>query len=97
MTTRQHRTPEQWEAIYQDWQSSGLSMPKFCTKIKIPSQSLYNYSKRRQPKEPIQAEAKATTSFVELGALSSPPASSQSMEIVLDVGQNIQLRIRYNA
>lgn len=96
MTTRTHRTPQQWEAIYQDWQTSGLSMPKFCAQSKIPSQSLYNYTKRRQPQEQSKPKSKAPAEFIELGAIPTTRASNQPMEIVLDIGQNIQLRIRHN-
>jgi len=97
MITRKHRTPAQWEAIYQDWQSSSLSMSKFCAQSQIPSQSLYNYTKRRQPKAQTQPKPKAPAEFIELSALPAPSASNQPMEIVLDIGQNIQLRIRHSA
>jgi len=96
MTQRKHRTPEQWEAIYQDWQSSGLSMPKFCAQIKIPPQSLSNYTKRRHPKEQVQPKVKAA-GFVELGALPAASALDHPIEIVLDIGHTIQLRIRHSA
>lgn len=97
MTKRKHRTPEQWESIYQDFQASDLSMPKFCAQINIPSQSLYNYSRRRSPTQTApMLKKKAPPAFVELEALATNN-QNQPVEIVLDIGKSIQLRIRHSA
>lgn len=93
MTKRTHRTSDQWEAIYQDWQASGLSQPKYCKQNTIPYQSLYNYTQRRSPAViSAKPQLDASPAFVELGDLSS--VAEHYSEIVLDIGKNIQLRIR---
>lgn len=97
MTKRKHRTPEQWEIIYQDWQASGLSQPKYCQQINIPTQSLYNYTRRRSPNQTLPEPKQSTQpAFVEVGSLTSTDLVTP-IEIVLDIGQNIQLRIRQSA
>lgn len=95
--TRKHRTSEEWEVIYQAWQESGLSQAKYCKQNTIPYQSLYNYIQRRSPAAiAVKPQLAPKPAFVELGNLS--PENSNSIEhyseIVLDIGKNIQLRIR---
>ena len=85
MTKRKHRTSQEWEALYQ---------AKYCKQNIIPYQSLYNYIQRRSPASiSVKPQLATSPAFVELGDLSSATTEPYS-EIVLDIGKNIQLRIR---
>lgn len=94
MTKRKHRSPAEWEAIHQAWKDSGLSMTHFCNKIDISPQSLYNYRQRRDDSKPVKPKKKAS-SFVELGAIATEDAPpDMPLEIVLNLGNGIELTIR---
>ncbi len=93
MSKRKHRSPAEWEAIHQDWKSSGLSITEYCREIGISSQSLYNYRQRKEIAKPVKPASKS--SFVELSALATPQTKSISpLEIVLSLGDGIELSIR---
>ena len=95
MTKRKHRSPAEWEAIHQDWKSSGLSLTQFCSQIGISPQSLYNYRQRRDSSKPTKPVK--PSSFVELGALAAESSQGSPLEIVLNLGGDIQLTIRRSA
>ncbi|MBA3814706.1 MAG: hypothetical protein H0X26_09570 [Alphaproteobacteria bacterium] len=47
MTTKKHILLERkWQKICEDWQTSGLSVERYCEKQKIPSSSLYRWGKK---------------------------------------------------
>ena len=72
MTQRTHRTPEQWDRIYQDWLASGLSLPKYCKQANVPYQSLYNYNRRQsQANAAVQSSSPAEPAFIEVGSMAS--------------------------
>lgn len=94
MTKRKHRSPAEWEAIHQDWKDSDLSMTQFCNKIGLSPQSLYNYRQRRDDSKPVKPKKKAS-SFVELGAIAAAQTPlGIPLEIVLNLGNGIELTIR---
>jgi hypothetical protein len=94
MTQRTHRTSEQWAEIHQDWIASGLSLPKYCKQVNVPYQSLYNYSRRQSPAQiELKSKPAPLPAFIEVGSLESTE-KPVPIEIVLDIGHNIQLRIR---
>tara|TARA_B100000700_G_scaffold224605_1_gene247692 strand:+ start:170 stop:463 length:294 start_codon:yes stop_codon:yes gene_type:complete len=94
MTKRKHRSPAEWEAIHQDWKDSDLFMTQFCNKIGLSPQSLYNYRQRRDDSKPVKPKKKAS-SFVELGAIAAAQTPlGIPLEIVLNLGNGIELTIR---
>jgi len=106
---RQHRTPKQWQALVDQQQNSGLSAMQFCKQQSIGYASFCNWRKRL-PDQSAGASADSDSgeaSFLDLSSLmgasqcsspvqSSPVQSSPDRNIVLSLGNGVELRLSQN-
>ena len=93
MTYTPRRTPEQWHALIDQWQSSGQSAARFCDAQAISYASFCNWRKRLADDQALPtAAANQEVSFIDLGALSSS-GEGRAWNIVLSLGNGVELRL----
>jgi len=92
MKSYARRTPEQWQALVADQQTSQLSAPEYCKQHDIAYAS---FSKWRTKLNPVakRDESDNTAPFVELTASSNVDSSELKWHIELDLAPGVQLRI----
>ena len=86
MSQSTRRTPEQWQALVDQWQHSGQSMARFCEEHNIGYASFCHWRKRLAGEQ--AAPLKREVSFIDLGALSSS-GGQHSWNIVLSLGNGV--------
>jgi len=93
MSYAHRRTPEQWQALIEQWQSSGQSAARFCDAQAIAYASFCSWRKRLADDQvsPTTA-ADQEVSFIDLGALSSS-GEGRAWNIVLSLGNDVELRL----
>ena len=95
---KKHRTPEQWQTLIEQQAKSGLSVSKFCQQQGLAYSSFCKWRKRlsEQPAQtPVDSEP---TNFLDLSSLVASPSSSRpGWNIVLSLGQGIELRLSQNS
>ena len=99
MTQYTRRSPEQWQALIQQWQESGLSAPQFCEQHEIGYASFCNWRKRFNTQDSPAEESSAEAQFIDLQSLTSTSTSSpnsKSWNIVLCLGNGVELRLSQN-
>ena len=93
MTYAPRRTPEQWQALIDQWQSSGQSAARFCDAQAISYASFCSWRKRLADDQALPtAAANQEVSFIDLGALSSS-GEGRAWNIVLSLGTGVELRL----
>lgn len=92
MTYAPRRTPEQWQTLVDQWQSSGQSAARFCDVQAIGYASFCSWRKRLAGDQASPAVADQNVSFIDLGAL---PSSNEgrAWNIVLSLGNGVELRL----
>lgn len=91
-TSRPRRSAEQWQALIEEWQDSGISAAQFCTERAIGYASFCQWRKRLSaPDKNIEQERKAHPGFIDLSTLSS--GSPSGWEIVLSLGNGVELKL----
>ena len=96
---RQQRSVEGWRALLAQFGSSGLTVTAFCKREAISPASVYRWrsllgaTASHVPVVSALPLATAPTGFVDLGALISPPPSSPSFELHLDLGSGLMLHL----
>ena len=102
---KKHRTPEQWQALINQHRNSGLSIEQFCRQHKLARSCFYKWRKRlseqtiQNPNQPTVAKPSATqeTNFLDLSALvDASPTANQGWDIVLSLGNGVELRLSQN-
>ena len=78
---RLRRTPDQWRAIFQHFERSGLTIPQYCQREHLPLSTFQRW--RHQLRD-------HTPTFIDAGPLHSPGAA---LSITLDLGGGITLHI----
>lgn len=84
------RSQAQWQAIIDEFQQSGLSGTKFCSKNTIPYASFSKW-RQRLTKRPAKSSEKPTTDFIDLGLLHGHPNISGNWQITLKLGNGVEL------
>jgi hypothetical protein len=92
---RKHRTPEQWQALINQQRDSGLSAMQFCKQASIGYASFCNWRKRL-PDVPA-GDGSDEANFLDLSSLmSGSPSSGAGWNIVLSLGNGVELRLSQN-
>lgn len=102
---KKHRTPEQWQALINQHRNSGLSIEQFCQQQKLARSCFYTWRKRlseqaiQNSNQPTMVKPSATqeTNFLDLSALvNASPTAKQGWDIVLSLGNGVELRLSQN-
>jgi hypothetical protein len=94
---RQHRTPEQWQALVDQQQNSGLSAMQFCKQQSIGYASFCNWRKRLLDQSAGASADSGEASFLDLSSLmGASQSSSPGWNIVLNLGNGVELRLSQN-
>jgi hypothetical protein len=92
MTYAPRRTPEQWQALVNQWQSSAQSAARFCDAQGIGYASFCSWRKRLAGDQASPTAADRDVSFINLGALSASD-EGRAWNIVLSLGNGVELRL----
>ena len=97
MTQYTRRSPEQWQALIQQWQESGLSAPQFCEQHEVGYASFCNWRKRFNTQDSPAEESSSEAQFIDLQSLTATSADdSKGWNIVLSLGNGVELRLSQN-
>lgn len=91
-----HRTPEQWQVLVDQQRDSGLAATQFCKKHSIGYASFCNWRKRLSDHPVGEASASDETGFLDLSSLMSATSSGPGWNIVLSLGNGVELRLSQN-
>ena len=69
------KSPSQWQALYQQYESSGLSITKFCKQQRISTSSFYKHREIQSPAKSF-IQAQVTNHHSQRISLQSPMPSS---------------------
>ena len=97
--SRQHRTPEQWKAILEQWQSSGLSAPAFCKAHGLTYSNFCQWRKRLKEVSSVSSDSDCHSEqghnnapgFIDISTLSQGSNTSAPWHIVLRLGDGVEL------
>ncbi len=91
---RNHRTPEQWQALVDQQRDSGLSASKFCKQENIGYASFCNWRKRLPDPSTNDSAGSSEAGFLDLSSLmGSSHSSGPGWHIVLSLGNGVELRL----
>ena len=94
---RKHRTPEQWKTLVDQQRDSGLSAPQFCKRESIGYASFCNWRKRLSDPSMDESSGSGEAGFLDLSSLvGNSPSSGPSWNIVLSLGNGVELRLSQN-
>ena len=94
---RKHRTPEQWQALVDQHRASGLSASQFCKQENIGYSSFCNWRKRLSDQPTDNSTDSGEASFLDLSSLmGTSPSSGLGWNIVLSLGNGVELRLSQN-
>tara|TARA_R110000751_G_scaffold188378_2_gene294406 strand:- start:308 stop:598 length:291 start_codon:yes stop_codon:yes gene_type:complete len=94
---RKHRTPEQWQALVDQHRDSGLSASQFCKQENIGYSSFCNWRKRLSDQPTDNLTDSGEASFLDLSSLmGTSPSSGLGWNIVLSLGNGVELRLSQN-
>lgn len=94
---KKHRTPEQWQALIDQQRNSGLSAPQFCKQENIGYASFCNWRKRLSDQPTDNSPDSGEASFLDLSSLmGTSPSSGLGWNIVLSLGNGVELRLSQN-
>lgn len=94
---RKHRTTEQWQVLVDQQRDSGLSASQFCKQENIGCASFCNWRKRLSDSSTNDLAGSGEASFLDLSSLMGAPSSSgPGWNIVLSLGNGVELRLSQN-
>lgn len=93
---RKHRTPEQWQALVNQQRDSGLSASKFCKQENIGYASFCNWRKRLSDQAAGDSADSGEAGFLDLSSLMGAAQSGPGWNIVLSLGNGVELRLSQN-
>jgi len=94
---RKHRTSEQWQVLIDQQRASGLSAPQFCKQEGIGYASFCNWRKRLSKESAVDASDSGDSNFLDLLSLmGASSASGPGWNIVLSLGNGVELRLSQN-
>lgn len=85
------RSADQWQALVEQWQNSGLSALQFCQEKEVGYASFCQWRKRFA--EQSTTPTKAEPSFIDLASLAQSPSHKGSWHIVLSLGNGVELTL----
>lgn len=94
---RKHRTTEQWQVLVDQQRDSGLSAPQFCKQEGIGYASFCNWRKRLSDRSTDGSAGSDEPGFLDLSSLmGNSPSSGPGWNIVLSLGNGVELRLSHN-
>lgn len=93
---RKHRTQEQWQALVHQQHDSGLSATQFCKEHSIGYASFCHWRKRLSDCPAADVSASDEAGFLDLSTLMGGTASGAGWNIVLSLGNGVELRLSQN-
>ena len=84
------RSPDQWQALVNQWQDSGLSMQSFCKKNNLAYQSFCNWKAKLATASQVD-QAEAAPAFIDLSNVTQPAQSNWQITLKLADGIELQL------
>jgi putative transposase len=95
--SKKHRSLIQWQALVDQQRHSGLSALQFCKEQSIGYASFCNWRKRLSEESDVDAASGAESSFLDLSSLmAASPSAGQGWNIVLSLGNGVELRLSQN-
>ena len=88
MPTTQRRSAQQWQALVEQWQTSGQNASEFCREQNIGYASFCQWRKRLQ--QDTSSPSTDGTPFIDLSSLAN---EERSWQIVLSLGGGVELRL----
>ena len=97
--TRKHRSPQQWQALIQQWQQSELSAMAFCKQNELGYASFCQWRKRLcTPARSVAAPLPEASPFIDLGSMPQSHNSSDQtrsgLALRLNLGDWLNLSIQ---
>ena len=88
------RTPQQWQALIEQWRDSGLSAARFCEEKRVGYASFCHWRKRLADEQSSDGQDTPSedAAFIDLGSLARSRADN-GWSIVLSLGEGIELRL----
>ena len=93
---RKHRTPDQWQALVNQQRDSGLSARQFCEQENIGYASFCNWRKRLSDQAAGDSADSGEAGFLDLSSLMGAAQSGPGWNIVLSLGNGVELRLSQN-
>lgn len=94
---RKHRTAEQWQTLVDQQCDSELSAMQFCKQQNIGYASFCKWRKRLLDQPVSEASDSSEAGFLDLSSLmGAPPSSGSGWNIVLSLGNDVELRLSQN-
>ncbi|MEH6501451.1 MAG: IS66 family insertion sequence element accessory protein TnpB [Pseudoalteromonas distincta] len=90
---RKHRTQEQWQALVNQQRDSGLSATQFCKERSIGYASFCHWRKRLADCPVADVSTPDQAGFLDLSALMDGAAPGPGWNIVLSLGNGVELRL----
>lgn len=96
--SRRHLTAPQWQALFQRFDASTMSVVAFCRQESISESSFYRWRQKLAdtPVAPTETAA-VTPAFIDAGPLTEPQTASTAdpaWDMELDLGGGVVLRLR---
>ena len=93
--SRQHRNPTEWQTLFAQFETSGLSVAAFCRRHAICASSFHRWRAKLAGMLPVPPAAAASnpSAFVDLGPLMSKPSSDGRLELRLELGAGLTLTL----
>lgn len=89
-TPRTVRSRDQWQAIIDDFSSSGLSAPKFCEQHDVPYSSFSKWRQKLLSSSVVSSSENSPASFLDLRSLAGADAKN-AWHITLKLGNGVEL------
>lgn len=90
-TNTRRRSPEQWQALVEQWQLSGQSARRFCQEQALGYASFCQWRKRLES-APVSESSSPQASFIDLTSL-GPSTGDRGWHIVLSLGNGVELTL----
>lgn len=89
------RSLSQWRALFTKFDRSGQQVQTFCRNEAISKANFYRWRKLLQADDEPKGNAKppAAPTFLDLGALTPPTKNKASLDLTLDLGDGLILRL----
>ena len=92
---RRHRTAREWEAVFAQQASSGLSLKAYCQRHGITLSAFYNAKSRFKSKS-VVSPPETPGEFIGISLDAMLPAAPPQWDVELSLGDGVVLRIRHS-
>jgi len=93
---RKRRTPRHWQTLVDQQCSSGLSAPQFCKQEGVGYASFCNWRKRLSAQTNSGTSDSGEAGFLDLFSLMGASSTGPGWNIVLSLGNGVELRLSQN-